>query len=74
MDGKTLAALKALAKRQKQIVTLTFNPFFVSDRDPHSWLATLGDVRGRGATPDEALAALLADLRGYAGTQEAAGG
>ncbi len=65
VDGDTLAALEALAQTQRQIVTLTYNPFFVAEGDPRRWLATLSaEVRGTGATPDEALAALLASLQG----------
>ncbi len=66
VDGDTLAALEALAQTQRQIVTLTYNPFFVAESDPRRWLATLSaEVKGTGATPDEALAALLARLDGH---------
>ncbi len=67
MESETLAALEALAETQRQIVTLTFNPFFHTEGDPRRWRAPLSaDVRGTGATPDEALAALLDSLERYA--------
>ena len=67
MDSEVLAALRALAETQRQIVTLTFNPFFAVESDPRRWLATLSsEVKGMGATPDEALGALLASLQGRA--------
>jgi hypothetical protein len=74
MDGKTLAAVKALAKSQRRIVTLTYNPHFISDEDPRSWLATVDvDVKGRGATPGEALAALQANLGEQPKAEESTG-